>query len=69
MDFKYKATLSRDLTKTGQDYFWLIPNEINDMIPLILEHYDTGFSNTLMFTESLRPYYNEQILDKADVPV
>ena len=69
MDFKYKATLSRKLTKTGQDYFWLLPNEINDVIPLILEHCETGFSNPFLFTEALRPYYNDQILDKADVPV
>ena len=58
MEVKYKAFVPRELTKTERDYFWLLPNEINDVIPLILEHNDTGFTDHFSFAEALRSYYN-----------
>lgn len=42
---EFKATMPSDFTKTKIDYFWLLPNEMKDVITLIQENNKMGFDN------------------------
>ena len=43
---QYKATMPSDFTKTKIDYFWLLPNEINDAVKPILNNTQMGFNSS-----------------------
>lgn len=63
------AIAPADDTKTGQDYYWLIPNSHEKIIRRILALESTGFDDKEKFRESLEHYYYESILKKAGVKV
>lgn len=69
MQHKFKATAPAKEVKTKRDYFWLLPNEFDKVVPLILNHTNTGFNNYKVLNKSLRSFFSKQVLAKADVPM
>ena len=69
LSFTYKATVAEQNTKTGLNYFWLLPKETDQVVKLLLAHEDTGFGSYKTLQKALLPFYEKQVLGKADVPV
>ena len=65
---RYKATMPSTETKTHRDYFWLLPDEVAELVPFIREHQDTGFPNFRALNKALGPFYDTQILRESGVP-
>ena len=64
----FKATAPAEITKTGIDYTWLIPEEANIFVQAILKLEGTGFDTYKVLKESLRQYFSDTVLPKASVP-
>lgn len=61
--------MPRSETKTKQDYFWLLPDDMADIVSQILNLPSTGFPNFRAFNRALGPYYNTQILKESGAPM
>ncbi len=57
MSSTYKATVRELSTKTGLNYFWLLPKDSDKIIRLILKHEDTGFGSYESLYRTLLTYY------------
>ena len=57
MSSTYKATVTELSTKTGLNYFWLLPKDSDKIIRLILKHEDTGFGSYKYLYRTLLTYY------------
>lgn len=55
---KFKATAPGVITKTKRDYFWLLPDELNDTVQVIRELDSTGFTDFKDLKESLRSFFS-----------
>ena len=64
---KFKATAPAEITKTGIDYTWLIPEEATIFVQAILKLEGTGFATFKELKESLRQYFSDTVLPKASV--
>ena len=64
----WRATVPAEHTKTGIEYEWLLPNEIEYVIDIVRRHNDTGYDSSDKLREGLDNFYEKQILLKAGVP-
>ena len=69
MEFKFKATAPKNITKTGRDYTWVLPSEIHPFLKKLIRHQETGFNSYLKLKDSLAHYWDQKVLIKAGVPV
>ena len=67
MEHTFKATAPAVITKTTRDYFWLLPNELNTVSSAIIRHTDSGYDDFYDLKESLRKYWIDMVLKKAEV--
>ena len=68
MSSTYKATVTELSTKTGLNYFWLLPKDTDKIVRLILKHEDTGFGSYESLYRTLLNYYEKHVLEKANIP-
>ena len=69
MEFKFKATAPKKITKTTRDYTWVLPSEIHPFLKKLIRHQETGFNSYLKLKDSLAHYWDQKVLIKAGVPV
>ena len=69
MKRKFKATMPGSETKTHRDYFWLLPDDMDDIVTCIKDLQSTGFSNFKALNLALSTYYNTQILKESGVAI
>ena len=67
IEHTFKATAPAVITKTTRDYFWLLPNELNTVSNAIIRHTDSGYDDFYDLKESLRKYWIDMVLKKANV--
>ena len=60
---KWKASAPADFTKTGLHYRWLIPNESNDIVELVLKTTVTGFKRHEDLKTKLTYWYEKVMKD------
>ena len=61
---KFKATAPGSVTKTGRDYFWLLPTSLDEAVKGVREHASTGFETWQELKISLKDYFLKQVLQK-----
>ena len=66
--FKERATAPKAVTKTKQDYFFLLPNELTPFVSKIKQHMKTGFNQYEVLTTSLAHYFTRKVIKMAKVP-
>ena len=62
---KWIATAPSDFTKTHRDYRWLIPNQANDIVDLILRLGTTDYTKQDVLKEDLKYWYWKTMRDAA----
>ena len=67
MKHPFKATAPGSVTKTRHDYFWLLPEHTAGIVAVIKDLPSTGFHDFKALSKALGPYYDKQVLAKADV--
>lgn len=67
--FTYSASVPASNTKTKRDYLWLLPSSHDDIAARILGLGDSGFRTADELKRSLKAFYRDQVLKKAEVPV
>ena len=67
--FSRMATVPASDTKTDKDYFWLISASHTKIMDMIVQNINTGFASAEALKKSLKAYFREQTLKKADIPV
>ena len=65
---KWKAIMPGEYTKTRVDYVWLVPAELNDLVPAMFSHDGTGYNTWKELKESLRKFFADTVLPGAGVP-
>ena len=65
---KWKATMPKEHTKTNVDYVWLVPAELDNLVPAMISHDGTGYDNYEALKDSLRKYFSDTVLPDAGVP-
>ena len=65
----FKATAPAMITKTKRDYFWLLPMEFKELVPTYADHRQTGFNSFEDLKETLRSYFSNMVLKRAEVKV
>ena len=63
LPYKWKATADSSFTKTHRDYTWMIPNEANDIVDLILRLGTTDYTKQDVLKEDLKYWYWKTMRD------
>ena len=65
---RWKATAPAEITKTGLDYTWILPDEATCFVAAIRELDGTGFADYEKLKDSLRSFFSHTVLPGARVP-